>query len=296
MTQSTKKQKQHRLPTAPSQKRQLLKDYTLLFIGASIVALSFNLFLNPNQIVAGGISGVSTIIYYLFGIEPAYTQWLINIPLFAIGVYILGAKYGVKAAIGTAVLPLFVYFTKEIGPLTTNPLLASLYGGLVLGIGAGVVFRGGGSTGGTALLAQVINRLTGLSLGAGVLICDGLIILSAGFVFGPERALYALIGLYVTSKTINLVQVGLNYSKVAFIISDKYERVQQAILDDLDRGLTKIGAQGGYTGDDRAVLMCVFPHTELANLKELVRRVDTDAFIIVTDTNEVLGQGFRSNV
>ncbi len=278
-----------RTQTAPSK----IKEYLYIIVGSAIVALAFNLFLNPNRIATGGVSGISIIVEDRINIEAAITQWALNIPLFVMGILFLGKKFGVKTAVGSVVLPLFVFLTRDVEPLTTEPLLAALYGGVGVGLGLGTVFRGKGSTGGTDLAAQIIHKYTGLTLGLAVLVIDGLVVLSAGIVFGPEKALYALIGLYVTSKTIDLVQVGLGYSKVALIISEKQEKIKQTLLHDLDRGVTHLSGYGGYTGDERPVLMCVVNQTELTKLKDLVSLADPDAFVIVTSANEVLGEGFK---
>lgn len=268
-------------------------EYTLLIVGSFIVAFSFNVFLNPNQIASGGVAGISTIIEQKLNIEPAVTQWSLNIPLFIVGVFLLGGKFGVKTAVGSVILPLFVLLTSGWQPLTENLLLATIYGGIGVGIGLGIVFRGRSSTGGLDLAAQIIHKYTGISLGSAVALLDGMVILTAGLVFTPEKALYALIGLFVTSKTIDVVQVGFSYSKVAFIITNQMEAVSQAILYDLDRGLTKLTATGGYTGEQRMILMVVVGQREVSKLKALVKSIDPAAFIIISNTTEVLGEGFK---
>lgn len=270
-----------------------IMEYLLLFIGSGLIALSFNLFLSPNQVASGGVSGISIIVQEVLGIEPALTQWALNIPLFIVGTWVLGGQFGVKTAVGTVLLPLLILLTRGLPALTDNLLLAGIYGGMLVGMGLGLVFRGRASTGGLDLAAQMIHRLTGLSLGLAVAMLDGLVILTAGIVLSPEKAMYALIGLFVTSKTINVVQLGLSYSKVAFIISDEVEAIRQAILVELDRGLTQLHATGGYTGEDRLVLMVVVGQTEVSRLKELVKATDPGAFVILSDTNEVLGEGFK---
>lgn len=269
-------------------------EYALLIVGILVLSLSFNLFLNPNQIASGGVSGLSTIIYNLFGITPALTQWALNVPLFLLGFWLLERQYSVKAAVGSILLPLSVMLTSHLPPLTANTLLASIYGGIGVGLGIGLVFRGRGSTGGFSIASQILHKYTGLSLGISVAVFDGLVILLAGLVFSPEKALYALIGLFVTSKTIDIVQMGLVTSKVAYVISASADRLREAILYDLDRGFTLINGVGGYTGDDRSVLMIVVSQSEVSKLKVLVRSVDPDAFLILTDASEVVGKGFRS--
>lgn len=268
-------------------------EYSLLLLGSFVVALSFNLFLSPNQVASGGVTGISIIVFHKLAIEPAITQWTLNIPLFLTGLIFLGKQFGLKTAVGSFVLPLFVLVTKGFPALTENTLLATIYGGIGVGIGLGIVFRGRGSTGGLDLAAQLIHRFTGISLGVAVAMLDGMVILTAGLVFSAEKALFALIGLYVTSKTIDVVQLGFRYAKVAYIISDKTEAISQAILHDLDRGLTKLNGAGGYTGHERTVLMVVVSQTEVSRLKEIVKQVDSSAFVIISDTHEVLGEGFK---
>ncbi|MGN7471645.1 YitT family protein [Brevibacillus sp. SAFN-007a] len=268
-------------------------EYAMLFLGSLVLATSFNLFLNPNQIASGGVSGLSTILHNLFGFSPAVVQWACNIPLFLLGMKLLDRQYSMKAAIGSIVLPLCVMLTSHLQPLTTNPLLASIYGGMGVGLGIGIVFRGRGSTGGFAIASQILHKFTGISLGACVAVFDGLVILFAGIVFDPEKALYALIALFVTSKTIDIVQMGWNTSKVAYIISNETDSLREMILYDLDRGVTLLDGSGGYTGDARKVLMAVVSQSEVSKLKIMVRSVDPDAFIILCPAHEVLGEGFR---
>jgi uncharacterized membrane-anchored protein YitT (DUF2179 family) len=251
------------------------------------------MFLSPNQVASGGVSGISILVRQVFGIEPAYTQWALNIPLFLLGLKLLGQQFGIKTAVGSVLLPLLILLTRGLPPLTDNLLLASIYGGILIGIGLGLVFRGKGSTGGLDLAAQLVHKFTGMSLGLAVAMLDGMVILAAGIVLSPEKALYALIGLFVTGKTINAVQIGFNYSKVAFIISDRAEAIREAVLSELDRGLTMLQATGGYTGEIRTVLMVVVGQTEVSRLKELVKATDPGAFVILSDTNEVLGEGFK---
>ncbi|MCC3374056.1 YitT family protein [Cohnella sp. REN36] len=267
----------------------------LLIAGAFLVAFSFNMFLLPNKIASGGVSGISVIVNALFAIPPAYTQWVLNIPLFIAGIFVFGSRFGVKTAVGSVVLPLFVLLTAHWTPPTQNPLLAAIYGGLGVGIGLGLVFRGRASTGGLDVAAQIIHRLTGLTLGIAVATLDGLVILSAGILISPENALYALIGLFVTSKTIDVVQTGLQTSKAAFIVTSQPEKVSQAVLIDLDRGLTKLQGEGGYTGEQRPVLLTVVGQNEVSRLKALVREADPGAFVIITSAAEVLGEGFHDH-
>lgn len=267
-------------------------DTLMIIVGSLITALAFNLFLVPNHIASGGVSGISILVQSVFGIEPAYIQWAINIPLFFAGFMLLGRDYAIRSLLGTIVLPLFVFLTRNLPIPTTDALLSSLYGGIGVGIGLGIVFRGRGSTGGLSTLAQIIQKYSGLSLSACVVLMDGMVIGAAAFL-SPEKALYALIALYITGKMIDLIELGFGYTKVAYIIADNTEAISKAVLSELDRGLTKLNAQGGYTGDDRTVLMVVVGQSEVTRLKTLVQSLEPTAFVIISNAHEVLGEGFK---
>ncbi|MBD7968930.1 YitT family protein [Paenibacillus gallinarum] len=272
--------------------KRIALDTFLIIFGSFVMAIAFNLFLVPNQIASGGVSGISILVQEAWGVEPAYTQWALNIPLFIAGYLILGRQYGVRSLLGSFMLPFFVYLTDTWAVPTSNPLLASIFGGIGVGLGIGIVYRGRGSTGGLTILAQIIQKFSGLRLSLCVMLLDGTVIILAGWVLSLENSLFALISLYVTGKVIDSVEMGFGTSKVAYIISEQTESISKAILDDLDRGLTKLSAQGGYTDDDRTVLMVVVAQNEITRLKALVRSVDPNAFVTITNAHEVLGEGF----
>ncbi|MDT0126195.1 YitT family protein [Paenibacillus sp. RRE4] len=268
-------------------------DTLLIIVGSFLIAVAFNLFLLPNQIASGGVSGLSILGDEWLGWEPAYTQWAINIPLLIAGFLLIGKQYGVRSILGSIVLPLFVYLTSHWEIPTANPLLGSLYGGIGVGLGIGIVYRGRGSTGGMSILARIVQKYSGFSYSLCVVIMDATVIILAAFVLSLEQSLYALIGLYVTGKVIDAVEMGLGYSKVAYIISNQTEPITKVILADLDRGLTKLEAKGGYTDDQRTVLMVVVGQNEVPRLKALIRSVDPGAFVIISNAHEVLGEGFK---
>lgn len=269
-------------------------DAIFIIVGSFIMALSFNLFFLPNHIASGGVSGLSVLAQAWLGIEPAFTQWALNIPLFVLGFWLLGRDYGIRSLLGSVILPLFVFLTKDWPIPTSNPLLASIYGGIGVGIGMGLVYRGRGSTGGLTIVAQLLQKYSGLSFSVCVVLLDAIVISSAALVLSLEQALYALIGLYVTGKVIDAIELGFSFTKVAYIISDHTEPITKAILEDLDRGLTKLTAEGGYTGEHRTVLMVVVGQSEIPRLKTVVQSVDPNAFVIISNAHEVLGEGFRN--
>lgn len=263
-----------------------------ILLGSLIVAISYNIFLLPNHVASGGVSGISTITEAVFHWEPAFVIWGINIPLLLAGYLLLGKQEAIKSVIGSLFLPFAVYLTKELQPATNDPLLGGLFGGIGVGIGLGIVFIGNGSTGGTALAAKILHKFSHITLGKSVAILDGLIVLAAIVVFDVQQGLYALIGLYTTSKAIDLIQTGFHRTKTFLIITEKEEEVRQEIFHKIDRGVTKINAQGGFTNSVRHIVMCVVDQSEFTKLKQIVKSIDPKAFVIVMDSSEVLGEGF----
>lgn len=273
--------------------KDIIQEYVYVLLGAAVIAFGFNAFLFPNQVASGGVSGISTILNGVFGWNAGIVQYAFNIPLFIAGILILGKKFGFKSFVGTVALPFFVLLMDQIDALTTNTLLAALFGGIVVGLGIGLVFKGNASTGGTDLLVQIITKYTGLTLGTSVLFIDGVIAISAALVFDLEKGLYALIGLFVTTKTIDIVQLGFSQSKMVYIISEKENAIRDTIYAEIDRGVTKLPVFGGYTGKERTMLMVVVYQTEFTKLKQIIKTVDANAFVIVSDAYEVLGEGFK---
>ena len=263
-------------------------------IGSLVTAAGLVFFLIPNKIAAGGVSGLATVIYYLVGLPVGFTMLVINIPLFLTSLRKLGLKFGMKTLFGTIMLSVFTDgLTPIVTPLTYDPLLASIYGGLVAGAGLGIVFRFGGTTGGTDLAAQLIHKYLKVSIGQSLLLIDAMVIVLAAVAFDVELALYALIGLFATTKMIDLIQEGVGYAKAALIISDHSDLLGQAIINKLDRGATALHGQGVYSGKEKDVLLVVLSRSEVARIKDIVYSIDPQAFVIVTNVHEVLGEGFK---
>jgi uncharacterized membrane-anchored protein YitT (DUF2179 family) len=252
------------------------------------------MFLIPNKVAAGGVSGMATVLHYLLGLPVGLTMLALNIPLFLASIKVLGAKFGLKTLYGAAILSVVIDLTAPFTPVLTHDLLlSSLYGGALSGIGMGLVFRFGGTTAGTDLAAAIINKLTRISVGQSLLMVDFFVIATAGIAFASaELSLYALLSLFLTSHIIDLVQEGPSTAKAFFIMSAKTEQVAQRIIEDMERGVTFFQGRGGYTGQQQEVLFCVVGTREVSRLKDLIYSVDPRAFVIVADTHEVLGEGF----
>jgi uncharacterized membrane-anchored protein YitT (DUF2179 family) len=273
---------------------KFLRESMGILVGSAITALGMDLFLVPNKIAAGGVSGIAIIIHYLAHLPVGVTMLIMEIPLFIASMRFLGFGFGIRTLLGAVSLPFFIDgFAPYLQKVTENNLLASLYGGIFVGVGIGIVFRSKGSTGGTDELAALIHRFIKIPLGQILLVLDGLIIAGAGVVFGLESALYALITVFVTSRVIDVVQEGLSVVRAALIISDYSEDIAKGILGRLNRGATALEGTGLYTGKRREILLAVVSQSEVSLLKEVVYEVDADAFLIVADVHEVLGEGFK---
>ncbi|GMB01722.1 membrane protein [Pelosinus sp. IPA-1] len=270
------------------------RDYLGITLGALITAISLNMFLIPNKIAAGGVSGLATVLYYLLNWPVGVIMLAFNVPLFIIGLKVLGARYGINTLFGAAMLSIMIDLTAPFTPvLTSDLLLNSLYGGVVGGIGMGLVFRSKGNTAGTALAAVILNKILGIRIGQAMMAADFFVIVFAGLAFkSAELSLYALISMFVTGQIVDLVQEGPSTSKAFFVMSNQPKQVAAAIINEMDRGVTVLQARGGYTGESRETLLCVVSTSEVTQLKEVIYQIDPKAFVIVTTAHEVLGEGF----
>ena len=269
------------------------REYFLIIGGTILIVLGLNLFLIPNKIASGGVSGAATILHYVFHWPVGTVTLCINIVLFALAFKDLGKSFGLKS-LGATILFSVLLDVMQFQPLTSNPFLACVYGGVIMGLGMGLVFRGNASTGGTDLVAKMVHRrIPGIGIGWMVFFVDFLVVVAAGIAFNPELALYALATLYLSSHVIEIVLEGANSARAFLIISDKSLIIQQRIFSELQRGVTRINGQGGYSESDKQMLLCVLEgRQEIATLKKIVREEDSKAFLIISDVREVTGEGF----
>lgn len=273
--------------------KQRILEYGQISVGSFVAALGLTMFLVPNMVAAGGVSGLATVIHYVYELPVGWVMLAFNIPLFILGVFFMGKGFGSKSLVGAALMSVFTELTRNFPVPTHDLLLSSVYGGVVLGLGLGIVFRARGSTGGSDLTAMLLNYFVpSVSIGQGILLVDFFVIILEGIVFDWELAMYSWIALFISSKVIDLVQEGFNYAKAVIIISDHGENICQKILEEMVRGVTLLNAKGAYTLQDKNVLLCVITRMELTRLKNIVHDVDPRAFVIVHDVHEVLGEGF----
>lgn len=275
--------------------RKTAIDIIGIVIGAIIMALALVLFLLPHRLAAGGISGLSVILFHMFKIPVGITILAFNIPLFIASYYVLGRRSIIPGLIGTVVFSvasdvLAIYLPQAA---TQDILLAAVYGGIITGIGTGIVFRYRGSTGGTTIVSLILNRLLGVSTGQGLLVSDLTIISLSIFSFGGETAMYAALSLFIGTYVVDLIQEGLGLAKAVLIITGRGTRVAERVLQELGRGVTRLNGQGAYTGKPRELLLCVVSRLQVTQIKEIVQESDPEAFFIIGNANEVHGEGFH---
>lgn len=274
-----------------------LRDYALITLGALIQAVGLRLFFIPANLASGGVSGIAQLINHITGWQIGVMILFGNIPLFLLGWRFLGGKkFIVRTAIAVATYSFFVdALVRYLPPagITDDILLNSLYGALVSGIGFGLVYRGQGTSGGSDILARILNRWRGVPISQSYMMVDTAVILAAGFIFGWKEALYALIALYVSGIVTETAAQGVSVVRTALIITSQPEAVAQKILDILERGVTLLPGKGAYTGAERTILYCVVTRSETIRLKRLVNEVDPDAFMVIGQAHEALGEGFK---
>ncbi|AQP52757.1 hypothetical protein CBF34_04280 [Vagococcus penaei] len=269
-----------------------LTDILLITIGSLGVAIGFDVFLLPNKIVAGGINGLTIILNDKLGWTPSIVLLISNVVLLALCWIMLGKEVFSKSIYGSFAVPLFVSLLSGVDIGINEPILASIFGGLFIGTGVGLVYLGNGSTGGTSLLALLIQKFVDLRLGILLGICDGLVILSALFVFDIQTVLFALITLYLTSRMIDTVKVGPDFSKNLFVISTKYEAIREKLVTDLNCGVTYIPIEGGLNLDKSKMIMTVIREENFVDIKQAILDIDPEAFITIHSASEVVGRGF----
>ena len=271
-----------------------------IIVGCVLCALSYAVFLIPHQIVPGGVTGIAMLLHFLYRSPVGIITIILNIPLFLVAFKILGLRFGVKSITAifiTNILIDFFIYTLKITTPTDNVILGALYGGLLLGLGLGLIFRAGASTGGTDIAGQLLTRKTNLSVGMWIMIVDFVVITLAGITTGSiELALLGYLALFLSSKVIDLVLEGMNYARAAFIISDEHEKLTDEIYEKMKRGVTILDGYSPYTKEKKPVIMCVVTKKETHSFKSLIKGIDEKAFVILTDVFEVLGQGFRRRI
>lgn len=267
----------------------ILRKILGLTIGAIIYSAGLNLFLIPNHIIDGGVTGISLLVQALTDVPFSILIVVLNLPFFYLGYKRLGAGLAVSATYAIVVLSLCSSYFEELKPATTDPFLSTIFGGIIIGIGVGIVIKSGGSTDGTEIVAIWLDNKTSFSVGEIVMFFNFFILGAAGFVFSWNSAMYSLIAYFICSRMIDAVSTGLDSSKGIFIVTSDYDKVSDAIVHDMHRAVTRLHGQGGFLKDDKDVLYCVVTRLEVTKLKQVVHGIDPSAFLSVFDVQEVQG-------
>ena len=274
-------------------KKSMIKRYFNMFLGLLLVAISYNLFIAPNNIVPGGVGGLAIIFNRIFNINNSITMLVANALLLILSYYLLGKEQTKSTILGSILFPVLVEITKYIGLWiqydNTNLLLSVVFGGVMYGFGMGLILKAGFTTGGTDILNQISSKYLKMSMGNSMLLCDGLIVIASGFIFGATKLMYSIIVLYIISLMSDRVILGISDSKAFYIITSKEDEIQAYILQALNHGVTIFNARGGYANSKQKVLMCVLPTKDYYRLKTGIMEIDDKAFVVVTDAYEVFG-------
>ena len=265
-----------------------------ILAGCVVGAAAYPLFITPNSIAPGGITGVAIILNNLFSWPVGTSSLLLNIPLFLVSVRTMGKVFFFRSLVATVLFSLLI----DIIPLramTTDPLLGTVYGGVLLGIGLGLIIRGGATTGGSDMIAAMVHRrFQFISSGSFLFAIDCAVVLAAAFFIGITQALYALVCIFITAKVMDVVVVGFSGNKACFIVSPRWQEISSRVLREMGRGVTHLLSRGGYTGEERPTLLCVISRNEIMAVKRIVREEDENAFMVIVEANETLGDGFSS--
>lgn len=281
-------------------KHSKVYDYLMVILGTAVLSFGIVCFYDPIGLVTGGFSGLAIVIKHVTGflVEGGIPLWLtniaLNVPVFILGYFLKGKNFIGKTLFGTIMLSVWLYIIPAIDMAQGDMMIAALFGGLCSGAGIGMVIRVGATTGGTDMVAALAQlKIRHFSIVQILLVIDGIVVLLGMFVFGMRPTLYAIIGIVVQTKVSDLIVEGFNYSKAAYIITNEHEIIAERIMTELERGVTGLHAQGMYTKQDKCVLYCIVTQKEIIGLKDIVNEVDPNAFVIVSDVKEVLGEGFQ---
>ena len=276
--------------------RQTIRCYALVALGSVIFALAFDWFFAPNQVAMGGVTGLAQVIHAVFpALSVGVLSFLLNVPLFLAGWKFIGFHLLASSLFSMAVSSVAIDVIAAVYPFTPmDPMLSCLCGGALMGVGLGIVFSQGATTGGTDVVARLMKlKLPWLPMGKLMLVPDFIVLALAAAVFGRvEAALYGAVGIFVATRVMDTVLYGLDTSKVAYIISDRWEELSRRLLDELDMGVTLLQGQGAYTGREKQILMVAFKQKAIVQVKKTVHEADPGAFLIVCDAHDVLGEGF----
>lgn len=272
---------------------KMIKRILYLSLGSALAAIGLEIFLIPNNVIDGGVVGISIMASYLTKWPVGLFIFVLNIPFFIFGYNQIGKSFTISTVFSVAMLSMWVSILHPVPGLTEDVFLASVFGGIVLGIGVGLIIRYGGSLDGTEIIAIVLDKKSAFSVGEIVMFFNLFILSSAGLVFGWDRAMYSLVAYFIAFKVIDITIEGLDESKEVMIISDKHDEITEVLMARLGRGVTLLLGKGGYTGEEKGILYCVVTRLEVAKLKSILNEIDDEAFVTISSVHEVMGGRFK---
>jgi hypothetical protein len=276
--------------------KQILKEMLETILGALIMAAGVSLFLLPNQLSSGGIAGVATIFYYLLNIPMGTVIIAINIPLFLFSMYKVGKMFFIKSIVGTVAMSIFIDLLDKIKPLTNDRFLACIYGGILLGLGTTLLLKAESSTGGSDLISYIAKKYKPTVRSGNIIVIIDIIIIALNVIFFKEIeiGLYSAIAIYIMGKIIDIFFEGINFTKLMIIVSNKSEEIAKQIDQKVARGSTGLYGKGMYTNENKLILMCAVYRKDVARIKIIAKEIDPKSFIVITNSREVVGQGFKN--
>jgi len=275
---------------------KIVIKFLLIIIGTALMALGVSVFLLTNKLSSGGFSGIATILYYILDFRMGITIIVLNIPLYIISFLKLGKKFIFKAFLGTVLLSVFMALFEKVPVVTHDKFLASIYGGIVIGIGTALVLKAEASTGGSELLSIIIQKYRyGAKISTFLVIIDIVIVLANVIAFKKiEIGLYSAVAIFISGKMVDIIFEGIYYTKLLIIISDKSEEIAEEIKNKVGRGVTGLNGKGMYTNNEKLVLICAVSRIDIGRIKRIIKEIDKNSFVILTDAREVLGEGFKT--
>ncbi|MDW0112705.1 YitT family protein [Sporosarcina saromensis] len=276
--------------------RSLIQRYFFILIGVTLAAVALELFLIPNSVIDGGIIGISLILNFMTGIPFGILILIINLPFLFFGYKHIGKNFFISSSVAIVLLAVIEFPLKSVGPFVTDPLLATVFGGILLGAGVGLVIRNGGALDGTEILGILLTRKIPFSVGEFVMFFNIFIFGWAGFVLTWEKAMYSILTYYIASKAIDIIIQGLEDTKAVIVVSDEYEELSAAITERLGRSVTLLHGKGGYNDNEKEIIYVVITRLEISKLKQIVRDMDPSAFVTITNIQETHGAAFKSAI
>lgn len=275
--------------------KKYIYDFILLIIGCAIMAISTSFFLLPNQLSSGGFTGIATITYYLLKWPVGTVIFALNIPLFILSYFKIGKEFLIKGVLGTIFLSMFIDIFDRFKPLTQDRVLGCIYGGIIMGIGMSLVLKGSSSTGGTDLLSYIIKSFKPYYRTSNLIVIIDIVIVSLNVFFlkDIEIGLYSAITIYLMGKMLDIIFEGVYFTKMIFIVSDKYKEIAKEIEENVRRGITGLHATGMYTNEEKMMLWCISSRNETIRIKQICKKIDRNSFIVISNAREAYGIGFK---